>query len=379
MLLKSACWNGPAVHRLRLFSLVMAPAFLLAACITPSTSPPKIGHAARAEEALKQRKLVLQRRLQNTKKIADIAFKLKQANVALCPKVRHVFGMNMHIAAQYEGDLADAAKALYNLADFPKVLYVSAGSPAQKAGLLAGDALIALGEMPLNADKRTFKRLTKKLNANDGAAVHLRINRAGEELTLSITPTEVCDIPIGISPSPKINARANGRSVLINDGMLRFAKNDAELAFIIGHEMAHNTMGHIPSEGANIGFGMLGGMLLDAALISVGIITPGVFAQAGAGAGYLLYSPSFEREADYVGAYYTARAGYSIANADTLWRRIGARNPADINSERSTHPPTAIRVLALRKTMEEIRHKQNTGAALVPNFKAGRHSEQQPE
>lgn len=358
-------------HHLLATGFLLSASLLLNSCMTPATTPPLIRAGERLEEAQAQRRLSLQTRLKNTKRIADIGFRLKQANAALCPRTRHTYGFGVHGLQQYEGEVEAAAKALYGFSEYPKIYYVTVQSPAQKAGLMPGDEVLALNKRPLGKDRKAMKRFLKALNAKDGSAITLQVKRAEQSITLSIQPTKTCDIPINISPSSAINARANGRSVVINDGMLRFAKTDEELALIIGHEMAHNTMGHIPAEGSNIGIGMLGGLLLDAALISVGIITPGLFSQAGASAGYLLHSPSFEREADYVGSYYLARAGYPFEQVEGLWRRMGARNPTAID-ERSTHPPTAIRFLSLAKTADEITKKRNAGEPLIPKLKPGR-------
>jgi len=70
-----------------------------------------------------------------------------------------------------------------------------------------------------------------------------------------------------------------------------------------------------------------------------GIWTGGVFAQRFARAGESAFSVNFEREADYVGAYCAARAGYDLAGAEEIWRAFSLENPDDIRVGR-THPIT---------------------------------------
>ena len=53
---------------------------------------------------------------------------------------------------------------------------------------------------------------------------------------------------------------------------------------------------------------------------------PGNSTQAGARA----FSVAFEREADYVGAYYAARAGYELTGSEEIWRTFSLENPDSI-------------------------------------------------
>ncbi|MEE8623145.1 MAG: M48 family metallopeptidase, partial [Alphaproteobacteria bacterium] len=130
-------------------------------------------------------------------------------------------------------------------------------------------------------------------------------------------------------------------------GMVRFAEKDSELATVIGHEMAHNAMGHMDAKIGNFLFGTLFDILA---------------AQA--------HSQSFEAEADYVGLYMTVLAGYEIENAPNFWRRMGVLHPGSIRANFSaTHPSAPERFVALEQSVKEIRAKQAQGLPLVPDMK----------
>jgi len=60
--------------------------------------------------------------------------------------------------------------------------------------------------------------------------------------------------------------------------------------------------------------------------------------KAGAGA----FSVDFEREADYVGAYYATRAGYEVAGTEEVWRAMSLEDPSSIRIA-TTHPATPVR------------------------------------
>lgn len=73
-------------------------------------------------------------------------------------------------------------------------------------------------------------------------------------------------------------------------------------------------------------------------------------------------------EADYVGLYYAARAGYDPFVAEGLWRRMGMMDPKSITFAR-THPATAERAVSMRQTATEINNKRALGLPLIPALK----------
>ena len=95
-------------------------------------------------------------------------------------------------------------------------------------------------------------------------------------------------------------------------------------------------------------------------------------AQLGAGATRLVYSKGEEREADYLGAYLVARAGYDLDRAGNLWARLSRPDAAATRSGAlagllATHPAEAERLAAWRRAAEEIRASPD----LMPRRRAG--------
>ncbi len=172
----------------------------------------------------------------------------------------------------------------------------------------------------------------------------------------------ICDYVFALDPSDELNAYANGEAVVVTQGMLRFAQRDEDLALVLGHELAHNTQRHMDKQRQNQAAGALVGGLLGA-LAGINLADTG--ARVGAGA----YSQEFESEADYIGAYYAARAGYEVRGSADLWRRMAVRNPQSIHLAGTTHPSTAVRFLAMEQTTTEIAAKQRDGRPLLPEFK----------
>lgn len=182
-------------------------------------------------------------------------------------------------------------------------------------------------------------------------------------------PDANCDMRVVISAKEKgINAHADGKQIVFNPAMIDFAKNDSHLAFVLAHEYSHHMMGHVQATQKNVMGGALIGTLADILASSQGVNTQGQFGQMGAQAALLSYSPSFEHEADYIGLYILARAGYDYAHAPDFWREMSRNNPKGIYN-RTTHPTTPERFVMMNKTIQEINTKKAASQRLLPNFK----------
>jgi predicted Zn-dependent protease len=156
-----------------------------------------------------------------------------------------------------------------------------------------------------------------------------------------------------------------GGKMVVFTGILPIAQNDAGLATVLGHEMAHATSRHgsqrlLQSNLANI---FLTGA---SASISMGDMDyqqkQAVMAAVGAGAQYgVLYpfSREHETEADIIGLYYMARAGYDPRESIAFWQRMAEASSGGQPPEfASTHPSHDTRIERLKqempKAMEEF-------------------------
>ena len=70
-----------------------------------------------------------------------------------------------------------------------------------------------------------------------------------------------CVYEFKLDESDVINAYADGKRIIVTQGMIDFAKTNDNLAIVLGHEYAHNLMGHIKAKKQNIGIGNIFGSL----------------------------------------------------------------------------------------------------------------------
>ena len=181
-------------------------------------------------------------------------------------------------------------------------------------------------------------------------------------------PVIGCAIPVNLETNSEVNAFTDYKRIVIYSSLLRIARTDDQLAVIVGHELAHVNMGHYQKKLQNSLLGEFGGALVDGGFLLGGIYTGRAFTNYMGKVGAKAFSVAFEREADYVGAYYATRAGYNVAGAEEVWAAMGMEDPASIRKA-TTHPTSPVRFLQMRKVAEEIADKKRRNLPLVPEIK----------
>jgi hypothetical protein len=304
-------------------------------------------------------------------RVDNVAFQLRVANVEFCKKqVSAQIGLYAVTPQSLPRHFRSFASEALDLTWVrPTVISVSDNSPAARAGIRDHDEIIALnGELiPV---KRTAGWMGGWLKANGVRPVRVDLRRDGVDQTVMVTPVMACSVPISYAINDQANAESGDKGIVINSGIVALAKADAQLAEVIGHEMAHTNLGHGDKRLTNMLVGYAAGIAVDAGVMVGGIPTGGFFSREFARSGARAYSVQFEREADYVGAYYVARAGYDLGGVEELWWAMGQQS--DPNSLRfaKTHPLAPVRFLQMRAVAAEIAEKRSKHLPLVPELKA---------
>ncbi len=229
---------------------------------------------------------------------------------------------------------------------------------------------IAAKQAPINFnDKKNYGDNQVEELVGRLAPIAHRVENAATDVCRSLDAKANCTFQVILdSKEHGLNAHADGQNVVIYPAMVDFAKNDNHLAFVIAHEFAHNIMGHIKASQQNTLIGSLLGTAADVAAGAAGANTGGIFSKVGGRQGLLKYSAAFEAEADYVGLYILAQAGYKIEDAPDFWRIMSQANPDSVYIS-SSHPTNPARTIAMGKTVAEIRAKQKAGQPLIPNIR----------
>lgn len=159
--------------------------------------------------------------------------------------------------------------------------------------------------------------------------------------------------------SPTVNAFCMpGGKVAFYSGIMPICQDEAGVAVVMGHEVAHAIANH---GGERMSQGLvqqMGGVALSIALKDKPQQTQQLaLAAYGAGStvfGVLPYSRLQESEADRLGLIFLSMAGYDPNSAPAFWERMSASNKGASTPEfLSTHPSDESRIKALRKEIPE--------------------------
>jgi predicted Zn-dependent protease len=148
-----------------------------------------------------------------------------------------------------------------------------------------------------------------------------------------------------------------GGKVMVYTGLLPVTQNEAALAIVMGHEIAHAVAQHGNERMSQAMVQQLGGIALDLALAqkpeetrNLFLMSYGIGSQVGA---ILPWSRQQETEADQYGLIFSAMAGYDPREAIPFWQRMSDAGGAGPPEFLSTHPTSSTRIRKLEQFMPE--------------------------
>jgi len=207
-------------------------------------------------------------------------------------------------------------------------------------------------ETDIKIGKAYAMQLEQSMKMVQDPVVNEYVNRIGQNLVRN-SDAKV-PFTIKVVDADEINAMAlPGGFFYVNSGLILAADDEAELAGVMAHEIAHvalrhATRGQTRADIANI-------MTIPLIFVGGGI---GYAAREAAGIGlpmtFLKFSRGFEAEADYFGLQYMYKAGYDPNAFANFFEKIQAqekKKPGSLAKAFSTHPQTPDRI---SKTQEEI-------------------------
>ena len=149
-----------------------------------------------------------------------------------------------------------------------------------------------------------------------------------------------------------------GGKIVVYEGLLPVTQDEASLAVVLGHEIAHAVAKHSAEQMSTqlrqqYGTQILSNVLSQYTGANVADLA-GLATQIGFSFANLKYSRENETEADYMGLIFMAMAGYDPQLAVPFWQRMAAAsgnaNQSDLFSD---HPSDAKRIAALQKAMPD--------------------------
>ena len=248
-------------------------------CAKPYYKPPEVGtiHSVgiKRQQAAFREKVQYQKR--QVIRLADLSFPRMRASVHFIHSlgdIKRKYGF--HYLSQDSWHWSKIARynriviyEEFGISDSKSemsIWHVVKGSPAEEAGLLVGDRIVALEGESFESQKKLAKileQVTEKSRRHvphersdgttethlDWVPVDFTIKRESKDgvkvLTLPVETKPVGNFKILYLNERTLNAYANGKNVFITEGMMDFVRTVEELQSVIAHELAHNIGKHL--------------------------------------------------------------------------------------------------------------------------------------
>ena len=233
----------------------------------------------------------------------------------------------------------------------------------RKTNLLVDDAQI------LSLSTQQYQEYMKgaKLSANQNNTAIVK--RVGQRLATAVEnflmnngyASEVQNFKweFNLVASNEVNAFCMpGGKIVVYEGILPVTQDEAGLAIVLGHEIAHAVAKHsaeqMSKQARQQQAVQIGGALLGMAGASQQTASiANMASQIGFNFANLKYSRDNETEADRIGLVFAAMAGYDPNKALEFWQRMASLSTSNQSEIFSDHPSDAKRIAALQQVIPE--------------------------
>lgn len=277
-------------------------------------------------------------------------------NSYLCATIRKNVQVNMK---RYNYFLISALAALMLACGTSSKVPIT----GRKHSLLVSDSQI------LSLSKQEYSKFLSSAKLSSNAANTAMVKRVGQRLAKAVETYLVnngyqdelknFEWEFNLVADNQVNAFCMpGGKIVVYEGLLPVSQDEASLAIVLGHEIAHAVAKHSAeqmSKKMRQAYGtQIGGSILGA----IGGQTVGDIAQIAAGQYFsfrnLKYSRDNESEADHMGLIFAAMAGYDPSVAVGFWQRMAAKSGNSNGSDMfSDHPSDAKRIAAIQQLLPE--------------------------
>ena len=238
--------------------------------------------------------------------------------------------------------------------------------------------LLVSDEQVLSLSNQQYQEYMKSAKKSANAANAAMVKRVGQRLASAVVSylntngmgNEVSQYQweFNLVQDNQVNAFCMpGGKIVVYEGILPVTRDEASLAVVLGHEIAHAVAKHSAERLSNAyrqqyGMNILGAVAQGTG-VSTGMQQLGAVA-LGLGANALTagFSRSQESEADHMGLIFAAMAGYDPQVAVDFWQRMSSATGGGSSSIFSDHPTDAKRIKQIQGWLPEARKYYKGGS-----------------
>jgi hypothetical protein len=180
-------------------------------------------------------------------RVGRIDWLIRRASVKGCPRTTRSIGAILDSELAYSSRAGESLKgADANARNYPQVIGVLPGAPAQLAGLIEGDRITTIqgksalelmsGDSDMYLPENVFPNLDRIVSSD---TYHLEIDRNGTIFSFDVNSVPICAGLTAVKQSLRVDAYSDSRNIAITTGFISRLRSDDEVAFVIGHELAH--------------------------------------------------------------------------------------------------------------------------------------------
>ena len=262
-------------------------------------------------------------------------------------------------------------KAKFLLMTFVVALLASCGTSrtvpitGRKQNLLVSD------EQVLSLSNQEYTKYMQTAKKSTDAASTEMVKRVGQKLATAVeaylsqngmaAELKEYSWEFNLVQDKSVNAFCMpGGKIVVYEGLLPVTQDEASLAIVMGHEIAHAVARHSAERLSNAYKEQYGAAALSALLQGAGVSSGWQqLASLAHQYGGALFTSGFSRkqesEADHIGLIFAAMAGYNPEVAVTFWQRMSSATGGGSNSLFADHPSDATRIQQIQGWLPEAK------------------------
>ena len=201
-------------------------------------------------------------------------------------------------------------------------------------------------------------KMERRLQASGRVVEDPELNAYLRDIVCRLEPAYCPDIRIYVVDVPYFNATMAPNGMMqVWTGLLVRVENEAQLAFVLGHELAHYVRRHSLQRWIDLKNKANASYAISVLSSAAGVGYVGSMTEFAAIASVLAFSRRQEREADSLGTARVVAAGYDSREAVKIWQALEAERAASKKPETwvflSTHPGVGERIAYLEAASAE--------------------------
>ena len=231
--------------------------------------------------------------------------------------------------------------------------------------------LLVSDEQVLSLSNQQYQEYMKSAKISTNATQTAMVKRVGQNLANAVVSylnanglgAEVSQYKweFNLVQDKQVNAFCMpGGKIVVYEGILPVTQDEASLAIVLGHEIAHAVAKHSAERLSNAYKQQYGMQILGAVAQGAGVSS--TITQLGTqvlGVGAQAWSSGFSRkqesEADHMGLIFAAMAGYDPQVAVNFWQRMSSATGGGSSSIFSDHPTDATRIKQIQGWLPEAK------------------------